>query len=298
VNITFHRYESEVYDTIHSCMWASLPRHFNYLSSDILKAVTVPANLRLLDVGCGTGLGSELLLHTEFGKRVGHVDLLDTSSEMLDRASRRSRNWPVSAEMHHGDITSIETERFDVVLACSVLHHIPDLHSFLAQVSALLREGGVFLHLQDPNGDHVGESAFVARQGILRRHEGRVPPMWYQRVLARMRRLSRRKTYIDKINEELLTSETIENAMTDDEMWLVTDIHAGAGKGVSAGMLTASLPELTRLSIRTYSFFGKMYSQLPYKLREVELALSEANDLTGYHLAAAWQKGGLISPLR
>ncbi len=62
VNLTFHRFESGVYDQIHDAMWKSLPAQFEVPSQDVIRATLGHAELRLLDIGCGTGLSSDLLL--------------------------------------------------------------------------------------------------------------------------------------------------------------------------------------------------------------------------------------------
>ena len=68
VNVTFHKYESEVYDELHRDMWDSLPKQFQLLAADcLLKHPLLPDSLHALDIGCGTGLASDCLLKTDLG---------------------------------------------------------------------------------------------------------------------------------------------------------------------------------------------------------------------------------------
>ena len=111
VNLVFHESESSVYDSVHRDMWSSLPQQFGLLASDyIASGEDVGNDLAILDVGCGTGLASELLLNTKLGERIRQIDLLDTSPEMLEKADRRSRTWKVKTTKH-GAINSIAVRR-------------------------------------------------------------------------------------------------------------------------------------------------------------------------------------------
>src|SRR6185437_4069377 len=64
VNVTYHRYECEVYDVVHKCMWESLPPVFEALANSAAHPLRSRSGISLLDVGFGTGLSSTLLLKT------------------------------------------------------------------------------------------------------------------------------------------------------------------------------------------------------------------------------------------
>ena len=94
VNLTFHQYEAQVYDEIHHSMRSSLPRQFDLLVADVAQLDDSPGHgLRALDIGCGTGLSSELLLATSLGERIEELHLLDPSPHMLEKASAASAHW-------------------------------------------------------------------------------------------------------------------------------------------------------------------------------------------------------------
>lgn len=176
VNLHFHAVESRVYDSVHSEMWDSLPPQFQLLAQDVLPVLPSTRNLRVLDIGCGTGLSTDLLLKSPLGRLITDVCLLDTSKEMLARALARSTTWGVRVESKIGIVSDLPIERYDVVIACSVLHHIPFLSDFLVDIAHRQGPGGVLLHLQDPNGDYVNDPQFLDRcEELSRVDEANVP---------------------------------------------------------------------------------------------------------------------------
>ena len=146
VNLLFHKHESLVYDSLHQEMWQSLPQQFGLLANDLLQhGRPLPESLTLLDIGCGTGLSTELLLHTPLGKRITQVDLLDTSPEMLNRCRARAQKWGIPHHLIEGQVESIQEKQYGLILTCSVLHHIPDLAAFLQTISRRQEAGGAYL---------------------------------------------------------------------------------------------------------------------------------------------------------
>ncbi len=108
-------------------------------------AATTPKAISLLDVGCGAGNYTLKLL-----ERLSNlnVTLIDLSKPMLDRAVERVRAITSgSIEATQGDIreTDIGLQRYDIILAASVLHHLRDDSQWRAvfmKFFAGLRAGG------------------------------------------------------------------------------------------------------------------------------------------------------------
>jgi tRNA (cmo5U34)-methyltransferase len=93
------------------------------LVSEAASAVT-PRATHVLDVGCGAGNYTLKLLERLPGL---DVTLVDLSQPMLDRARQRIQERTSGhVETIQGDIRAIDlgTERFDVILAAMVLHHL------------------------------------------------------------------------------------------------------------------------------------------------------------------------------
>jgi SAM-dependent methyltransferase len=300
VNVTFHEFESEVYDQEHADMWNSVPREVQLLVSDCLESATeLPSNLHLLDIGCGTGLASQCLLWTELGKKISSVDLLDTSPSMLRQATKRSSSWGIPVQTFNGLIDQLPPEKtYDVIITCSVLHHVPDLAGFLAAVRHHQAENGFFLHLQDPNGDFLDDLELKQRQADFNRSQAfsksiaRLAP---SRVLGSLYRKvtgAPSNHYVAKTNRALIAKGVITSPLTFLELYSITDIHVEDGGGISLRQLKQWLPEYNCVSQRSYGFFGALRSELPERMKRVEDEQSRARAMNGFHVGAAWRLRG------
>jgi ubiquinone/menaquinone biosynthesis C-methylase UbiE len=141
--------------------------------------------LRVLEIGCGRGVGTEILFE-RFGAREVHA--FDLDPEMVREARRRlDRYIPDRLELAVGDATAINArnESFDAVFDFGIIHHVPDWRKAVAEVRRVLKPGGRFFFeevtrhalerrfyrtfLVHPTEDRFTGTAFVSeleRQGI------------------------------------------------------------------------------------------------------------------------------------
>jgi ubiquinone/menaquinone biosynthesis C-methylase UbiE len=103
----------------------------------------VGKGLRLLDVGCGTGHHL-----AELRGRGFEVAGVDGSDEMLKRA--RELNPGVELLQSDVDKLPFPDASFDVVLCIEVLRYLPDVSKCIAEMSRVLRPGGVCLATATP----------------------------------------------------------------------------------------------------------------------------------------------------
>ena len=89
------------------------------------------------DLGCGTGQTSEAL-----APFVTKVIGVDRSSEMLQSARRRLKEWP-NVDVRRGALEElpIADGELDAALLMLVLHHVPDPSAALAESARVLRRG-------------------------------------------------------------------------------------------------------------------------------------------------------------
>jgi len=132
------------------------------------EAVSLAAPVRLLEYGAGTGLVTQAL-----GDAVGPVTLADTSTGMRDVMAEKiaSGALPADARIWDVDLSTdpAPADRFDLIVTCLTLHHIPHLEPVLAAFATLLDDGGhlCIADLEAEDGSFHGEG-FHGHHGFVR----------------------------------------------------------------------------------------------------------------------------------
>jgi SAM-dependent methyltransferase len=150
---------------------------FDRTNKRYMRAMVRPApKLRILDVGCGTGVNAAY-----FAKAGHHVVGVDLSPVAIEQY--RARGF----EGHVCDIESaplpFAAGSFDLVYASEVIEHCADTQAFLGELNRVLRTGGELL-LSTPNSafwpyrilgvlgytatdvQHPGHVRFFSRKGL------------------------------------------------------------------------------------------------------------------------------------
>lgn len=98
---------------------------------------------RVLDVGCGRGVGTELFLSRSGAH---HVDAFDLDPDMVALARRRLRRHGDRVRVGVGDVEHIEAEdgAYDAVFDFGIIHHVPDWRNALREIHRVLKPGGRF----------------------------------------------------------------------------------------------------------------------------------------------------------
>jgi 2-polyprenyl-3-methyl-5-hydroxy-6-metoxy-1,4-benzoquinol methylase len=296
VNVTFHNFEAEVYDYEHSDMWETLPREFNRLVGDCAEVSKNLNELQLLDVGCGTGLATDCLLKTALGSKIKSIDLLDTSRTMLKQVAERAQRWSVPVTIYEGLVDTLpKGKKYSLIVTCSVLHHVPDLPGFLRTIRSLQSDGGMYIHLQDPNGDYLTDPEYLQRVARAERRKllpNSISRFTPKRVFGRIyRELTGKQhdSYCDKTNRALLETGIIQSPLSVTEIYSITDIHVMDGTGISVRTMMSWMPDYDLISKRSYAFFGKLWSNLSPPFKKLEEELAEKKAVNGMHIGAAWK---------
>jgi len=103
---------------------------------------------KVLDLGAGEG--GATLPFLELGAAVTAVDSSKSQLEALrERCAAFADKLEVRCEDVH-DVLGSPGKSYDVIVANSFLHHIPDYLGFLGKAAAALPPGGQFFSFQDP----------------------------------------------------------------------------------------------------------------------------------------------------
>lgn len=99
--------------------------------------------MTVLEVGCGTG--SIWLGHEKTVSKCRKLILTDLSEGMLETA-KKNLGERDNIEYRRADIQELpfEDAAFDVVIANSMLYHVPDIGKGLREVRRVLKAGGIF----------------------------------------------------------------------------------------------------------------------------------------------------------
>lgn len=99
---------------------------------------------RVLEIGCGRGVGTEILVR-RFG--AAEVHAFDLDPEMVEQAHLRTKGLGRGrVRLWVGDATRIPAPdaAYDAVVDFGIIHHVPDRRAAVAEVRRVLRPGGRF----------------------------------------------------------------------------------------------------------------------------------------------------------
>ncbi len=101
-----------------------------------------------MEIGCGSGYGTRMILDRFDAARVDAVDL---DPGMVVKARRRLADRPGRVRLEVGDAANLrvvfgaEDGTYDATFNFAIIHHIPDWRSAVAEVARVLKPGGLFV---------------------------------------------------------------------------------------------------------------------------------------------------------
>ncbi len=120
---------------------AAIQRHFE--ARRLLDLGGSVAGGKALEVGCGRGVGVEIILDL-FG--AGSVDAFDLDPDMVARAQARHAAKGSRVRLWVGDAEQIQADdaTYDAVFDFAIIHHVPVWRNALREVARVLKPGGRF----------------------------------------------------------------------------------------------------------------------------------------------------------
>lgn len=106
---------------------------------------------RALEIGCGSGYGTKLIID-QFGAAT--VDAIDLDPAMVDRARRRLRRYHDQVRVSQGSADNLQVAldagdaSYDAVFDFGIIHHVTNWRDAVAEVARVLRPGGRFYFLE------------------------------------------------------------------------------------------------------------------------------------------------------
>lgn len=103
----------------------------------LIQAFPPRPNLRVLDIGCGTGNYADLFQKLTQAQVFG----VDPSDGMLEKA--RQKNTNATFKIGQADNIPFDNDFFDFTYMTDVIHHVPDIKAMFAEIKRVLKSGSV-----------------------------------------------------------------------------------------------------------------------------------------------------------
>ena len=307
VSNALHELEAPIYDGRHPEVALQVGPAFSEFLTDVVSS-SDGRRLRILDVGCGTGFASELILD-KIGGQVAELVCSDISPHMLERC-RRKLAGRAAVRFVLGDVRLVagQSRPFDLVVSCSVVHHIPHFHRFLGLVGDLVSTKGFYMMMHEPSSrfyknPQVREpfDAFSRRRRY-RRLARFVDPRTYGRWLGRRLGISKPALSLEEQTSRLLVSRRVTcSPLTAGEIRQLVDVHVPPihDGSVALGLpgfdphelASECLPQFTVRKFRSYGYFGTHFIEnLPEYWQQRANEVAQKYPADGAQFCALLQK--------
>ena len=121
---------------------------YNELNAKLIDMIEVSSGQRIVDLACGTGGVTRLILERIRGARNSAIIAMDHSATALRQAMEDLKDIRdnavqfVQSQVEH--VSESLKERADTIVFCNAIHYIPDKDALLLEISKALKPGGKF----------------------------------------------------------------------------------------------------------------------------------------------------------
>lgn len=125
----------------------SMERGHRPVGEQAIQAMRLPAEARVLDLGCGSGWATRLMAHDA---RAGRVVGIDISDEMVQLARESSASFSnVEFRVASAERLPFANSEFTHAFSMESLYYYEDMHSALKEIARVLDERGIFVCVVD-----------------------------------------------------------------------------------------------------------------------------------------------------
>ena len=305
VNKIFHAFEAPDYDRRHPEIHQQLPAYWREMITQAGIAPRV-GGWRVLDFGCGTGFASEQILRHLPAEQIASLVCYDLSSEMIDRCREKIVPKFPPAQFTCDAASLEDCGPFDVLLTNSLLHHLPDPHATIRQLTDRLTPAHFWLAGHQPSSRYYKNPECL---GLYNRYtraaQGRRGKYWWrnfspaawgarwQKTLSKLRspkRLAARAAYKQGLFGRRPTPQVIDR---------IVDFHvahsadeAAAGRGFDIDRLQAEMRGQWQLLWEfSYSYMGTFAeTRLAVEWRQTCRQLADEFPRDGANLCTLWRR--------
>jgi SAM-dependent methyltransferase len=292
VNQIFHSFAASRYDREHPEIHQQLPP----IWTEMIAQLPCGKDFNVLDVGCGTGFESDLLLRA-IGGRVSALTAYDPSPEMIGLCRNRLLEFPQVSFSAHIEETH-DRGPFNLLLTNSLLHHLPDIEQTVASLMPHLSEDAVWLAGHEPSAGFFRNHECVELLEKYRRFRKYARWLVIGNYPAMLRRLVRRSPLCataDVAFERGLfltrpSPVVIDKLVDFHVLHSGDDVSNGRGLDISR-MQTWFKADWNLHWSRTYSFLGPYpYARTPVKWVERARLLEQKFPSDGANLCMVWHR--------
>lgn len=242
-----------------SFRWFAEHSFYRGMNSLLVDSASIRPGQKIVELACGTGAVTRLLLEKLRGARDSLIIAIDSSAVSLREAMEQLGNVrDVALEFVHGRVEALsETvkERVDAIVFCNGIHYVEDKELLLSQVASTLKPGGTFaFNTSFFQGAHPPETEQFYRRWmfkairILRARHGLMPRG--DKVESRKQLTPDQYAALLHGHGFSILRNTLEPAPVPLEGWIdisrYEDFVAGALPGVPLEKASAALREAVR----------------------------------------------------
>ena len=109
------------------------------VAREFLAWLSIPSQRAWLEVGCGTGVISDLIWRTQ---KPSEILAVDSSPEFIAFAREQHRDQPIQFEVGLAQSLPVESQRYDAVVSGIMLNFVPQPEQALAEMQRAAKPGG------------------------------------------------------------------------------------------------------------------------------------------------------------